>query len=299
MKTFKRALQNNAFIVTADLSVDRRTGAEQILSQARLLSPSVDALQVPDSHDGRLQVSAAAVAGLLIQNGMDAVPHLTGRDRNRIALENDLLGLGVLGATSVLLTRGEELPKDYRPPTRHVLELSGEDLVTVARQLGEDESVPGAPEFLVGTAATVFNPKAEWKPRSLSLRVNAGAGFIQTQICFNMKALRRYMTHLVDARITWRCAIIASVAVLPDATSGRLLKEHLQGAVIPEKIIRRMEQAQVPEQEGIRVCVETIQKLREIPGISGINLMTPGDPATLIEVIRLAGLEPQSREALA
>jgi methylenetetrahydrofolate reductase (NADPH) len=227
---------------------------------------------------------------LLLGEGVDPVVHVTGRDRNRIALENDLLGLAVLGTTSILVTRGEELSTAYRPPTKQVFELSGEDLVTTARLMGEDESIPGAPGFLIGTAATVFNPKEAWQPRSLQARVDAGAGFIQTQMCFNMKALRRYLARLVEGRLTWRCAVMAGVAVLPDAASARLLKEGLSGAMVPEQVVRRLEQARDPQLEGIKLCAETLQEMREIPGVSGANLMTPGEPATLVEALRMAGL---------
>jgi len=287
---FKDAIRTRQFVLSADLALDRATDADRITSQAKLLGPVFDAVQVPDSHDGRMQMSTAAAAVLLMREGVDPVVHVTGRDRNRIALENDLLGLGVLGVSSILVTRGEQLPDAYKPPTRQVFELSGEDLVTTARQLSEDESIAVPPAFFIGTAATVFNPKNTWQPRSLTLRVDAGAGFIQTQLCFNMKAMRRYAARLVDARLTWRCAIIASVAVLPTAASLRLLKENLSGAVVPEKHIRRIEKARDPELEGIKLCAETLQKLQEIPGISGANLMTPGDPATLIEAVRMAGL---------
>jgi len=277
-------------VLSADLALDRATDAARVKSQASILGPIFDAVQVPDSHDGRMQMSTSAAAALLLGAGVDPVVHVTGRDRNRIALENDLLGLGVLGVSSILVTRGEQLPDAYKPPTRQVFELSGEDLVTTARQLSEDESITVPPEFFIGTAATVFNPKNTWQPRSLTLRVDAGARFIQTQLCFNMKAMRRYVARLVDARLTWRCAIIASVAVLPTAASLRLMKENLSGAVVPEKHIRRIEKARDPELEGIRLCAETLQKLQEIPGVSGANLMTPGDPATLVEAVRMAGL---------
>jgi methylenetetrahydrofolate reductase (NADPH) len=287
---FRDAIRTQKFTLSADLALGRATDAAQVIAQAKTLGPVVDAIQVPDSHDGRIQMSGQAAAALLLSQGVDPVVHVTGRDRNRIALENDLLGLAILGVTSVLLTRGEELPANYKPPTKQVFELSGEDLVITARQLGEDESIPGAAGFLIGTAATVFNPQKTWQPRSLLLRVDAGAGFIQTQICFNMKALRRYLARLVDARLTWRCAIMAGVAVLPDAAAARLLKDNLSGAVVPEKVIRRLEQARDPELEGIRICAETLQKMQEIPGLSGANLMTPGDPATLLEAIRMAGL---------
>lgn len=290
MTPFKDAIRTQKFILSADLALGRGSDAAHVTAQARILAPVFDAIQVPDSHDGRVQMSSQAAAALLLGQGIDPVVHLTGRDRNRIALENDLLGLGVLGISSILLTRGEELPATYKPPTKQVFELSGEDLVTTARQLGEDESIPGVPGFLIGTAATVFNPKAGWTPRSLSARVDAGAGFIQTQICFNMKALRRYLERLVDARLTWRCAVIAGVAVLPTVAAARLLRDNLSGTMLPEKMMRRLEKAADPELEGIRLCAETLQKMQEIPGISGANLMTPGDPALLVEAVRMAGL---------
>jgi methylenetetrahydrofolate reductase (NADPH) len=290
LNRFREAIHKQPFVVTADLALDRGSDANAIRQQVRLLGPLVDALQVPDAHDGRLQMSVLAAASILLSEGVDPLVHLTGRDRNRIALENDLLGLGALGVTSLLLTRGEELPSGYKPPTRQVLELSGEDLVTTAVLLGEDESIPAAPEFCIGTAATVFAPKKAWTPKSLLTRVDAGVAFVQTHICFNMKALRRYMTHLVDSRLTWRCAVIASLAVLPDAASARLMRHHLHGTVMPEKVVQRIAQAADPEQEGVRLAVEKIQRLREIPGVSGVNLMTPGPPELLVEAIQAAGL---------
>jgi 5,10-methylenetetrahydrofolate reductase len=291
LKPFRDTIRTQKFVITADLALGRATDAAQVKEQARVLGPVMDAIQVPDSHDGRLQMSAQAAAVLLLGQGVDPIVHVTGRDRNRIALENDLLGLAVLGVTTVVLTRGEELPASYRPTTKHVLELSGEDIVTTARQLGEDESVPGAPGFLIGTAATVFSPGKEWRPRSLLLRVDAGAGLIQTQMCFNLKILRRYMARLVEARLPWRCAILGGLAVVPTAAYARLLKEHLSGSVVPEKMIRRLEQAKDAELEGVKLCAEKLQEMQEIPGISGVNLMTPGDPATLLEALHLAGLK--------
>ena len=290
MKTFREALRSRPFTVTADLALDRGTDAEAVRGQARMLGPLVDAMQVPDAHDGRVQMSGQAAAAILLSEGVDPVVQLTGRDRNRIALENDLLGLGVLGVDSVLLTRGEELPSTYKPPTRQVLELSGEDLVNMARLMAEDESIPGAPGFCVGTAATVFAPKKAWQPTSLAARADAGAAFIQTQVCYNMKVLRRYMDHLVEARLPWRCAIIVGLAVLPDAAAAGLLRKSLHGTVMPEKVERRIAQSTEPEREGIRICVEKIQQLREIPGVSGVSLTSPGRPELIVETLRASGL---------
>jgi methylenetetrahydrofolate reductase (NADPH) len=291
LKRFSEAIKHRPFTVTADLALDRASDVTAIRRQARLLGPLVDAIQVPDAHDGRLQMSGLAAASILLDQGVDPVVHLTGRDRNRIALENDLLGLGVIGVTSVLLTRGEQLSSAYKPVTRHVMELSGEDLVATARQLGEDESIPAAPEFCIGTAATVFAPQAAWTPKSLLARVDAGVAFIQTQVCFNMKALRRYMTRLVESRLTWRCAIIVSLAVLPDVASARVMRQFLHGSAMPQRVVERIAQAADPQLEGICLAVEKIQRLRDIPGVSGVNLMTPGSPELIVEVIRRAGLD--------
>jgi methylenetetrahydrofolate reductase (NADPH) len=290
LKRFQDAIRNRPFTVTADLALDRRTDAAGIRHQLRLLGPLVDAVQVPDAHDGRLQMSGLAAASILLAEGVDPLVHVTGRDRNRIALENDLLGLGAIGVTSVLLTRGEELPSSYKPPTRQVLELSGADLVTTAVQLGADESIPAAPEFCIGTAAIVFAPKSGWTPRSLLARVDAGVAFVQTQVCFNMKSLRRYMTHMVESRLTWRCAVIVSLAVLPDAATARAMRQNLHGTVMPEKVVQRIARANDPQQEGVQLAVEKIERLRTIPGVSGVNLMTPGPAELLVEVIQAAGL---------
>jgi len=294
LKRFRDAIARQSFVVTADLALTRATTAEQLRQQARLLQPYVAALQVPDAHDGRLQMSASAAASVLLAAGMDPLVHLTGRDRNRIALENDLLGLAVLGVSSVLLTRGEELPSTYRPATRQVLEVSGETLVTMARLMGEDESIPAAGEFFIGAAATVFVPKKDWFPKSLLLRLDAGAHFIQTQICFNMKSMRRYMQHLVGANVPRRCAVMASLAVLPSAAAARELKHSLQAAVMSDKLVQRISQAADPELEGVTICAEKIQQLREIPGVSGVNLMSAGDPALIIAALDAAGIVSDS-----
>lgn len=290
MNRFRNALTRQSFVVTADLALGRESTAAQLRQQVKLLKSHVAALQVPDAHDGRLQMSASAAATVLLAEGMDPLVHLTGRDRNRIALENDLLGLAVLGVDGVLLTRGEELPTTYKPATRQVLEVSGEALVTMARLMAEDESVPAARGFFIGTPATVFVPKKDWQPKSLLARLDAGADFIQTQICFNMKSMRRYMQHLVNANIPRRCAVMASLAVLPSAAAARELKFALQGSVMSEKLVRRISQAADPELEGVSICAEKIQQLREIPGVSGVNLMSAGDPALMIAALEAAGI---------
>jgi methylenetetrahydrofolate reductase (NADPH) len=194
-----------------------------------------------------------------------------------------------MGVTSVLLYRGDELPENHRPKVRQVFEMGGRDLIEAARLMADDPTTVAAPDFCIGTVATVFNPKSAWQPDSLLAKVKAGARFIQTQLCFDATVLRRYMTHLVEAQLTWKTAIIVSVATLPNAMTARWLRENLRGSLVPKKVVRRLEQARDPEQEGVVICAEILAELREIPGVSGAHLMTPGDQATIPETIRAAG----------
>ena len=290
MKTFREAIQNRDFVLTAQLNLARESDSTAVLEQAAILGREVDALQVPDNPDARVQMTPLAVSSILLRNGIDPIAHLGCRDRNRLALESELLSLGATGVTSLFLLRGDDLPAGHRPKVEQVFEIGGRKLIEAARALADDPSVPAVPDFCIGTPAMVFNPKAQWQPSSLLAKVEAGARFIQTQLCFDTAALRRYMTHLVEAQLTWRCAIIVSVATLPSAVSARWLRKNLRGSMVPMKVVRRLEQARDPEHEGVAICAELLQELVEIPGVSGANLLTPGDPETVTAAIRASGL---------
>lgn len=295
MKTFKSAIQAGTFTITGELSLNRFSGVDQVAKQARLLSPFTDAVQVAENPGGRVQMSPQAAAGIVLREGIDAIPHLSTRDRNRLALESDLLGMAALGVTSALLMRGDELPTSGRPPPRQLFDLSGRDLIALARTLAEDEAVVGVPDLNIGAVATVFNPKRTWTPQALLDKAEAGADFIQTQLCFDMNVLRRYMARLIDNQMTWRTAIVVSLAVLPTAVSANWLRENLKGSLVPPWLIQRLEKARDPEREGIEICAELLQQLQDIPGVTGAHLMTPGEPESIAAAIEASGLRAGSR----
>lgn len=290
VSTFRQAVQSGAFTLTGELNLNRFSGAEDVARQAKLLNPFVDAVQVAENPGGRVQMSSQAAAGIVLREGIDAVPHLSSRDRNRLALESDLLGMASLGVTSMLLMRGDEVPATVRPSPSQLFDLSGRDLIALARELGEDEAVAAVPDLNIGAVATVFNPKKTWTPQALLDKAGAGADFIQTQLCFDMGVLRRYMGRLIDNQMTWRTAIVVSIAVLPTAVSANWLRENLKGSLVPTPLIRRLEQARNPEREGIEICAELLQELREIPGITGAHLMTPGEVETIPAAIEASGV---------
>lgn len=290
MRTFREAVQGERFTLTAELTLTRDSTAADVRRQADLLARYVDAIQVSDIPYAWVQMSALSAAAILRGHGLDPLPVLTCRDRNRIALESDLLGLRALGVTSLILTRGDRVPKKHAVPASGVFEMTGRELIALAASVGDADSAGPAAGFFIGAAAKVFRPNEQWPAESLAARAAAGARFLQTQLCFNVNVLRQYMHALVGAKLTWRYSVIVSLAVLPSAVTAQWVKQNLGGSRIPKSVIRRLEQAADPQQEGIRICAEKMQEIAEIPGVSGINLMTTGDPSAITAAIEASGL---------
>lgn len=291
MKTFRAAAQSEDFTFSAELALKRRTTPEDIARQAQALKDRVDGVQVADNPLAWVQMSPVAASALLLQHGVDPVPILSCRDRNRIALQSDLLGLRALGVSSLLLMRGRRVPKKHALHASTVFDLSGRELIAMAAALDADVDNPGEP-FFIGTGVKAHRAKPGWRAESLQGKSEAGAQFLQTQICYNLDVLRHYMDRLVQARATWNFSVMVSLAVLPSAQTARWVKEQMPDSKIPQAVIRRLEQATDPEQEGVSICAEAIREIAEIPGISGVHLMSTGEPGHIIQAIDACGLRP-------
>lgn len=290
MKTFQEAAQGERLAITADLTLQSSSGADDVARQAQLLGPWVDGLQVTDNPWAWVQMSALAAATLVQREGLDPIAILTCRDRNRIALHSDLLGLRALGVQNVLLMRGHKIPANHSVSAKAVFDVSGRELVAMAAELGQAEEVSPKQEFFIGVGARAFRPSVGWEAESLEQRSRAGAQFLQTQLCFNLDILRQYMKCLVETRMTWKYSVMVSLTPLPSATTATWLKKNLSDSRIPKAVITRLEQASDPEREGIEICAELMQEISEIPGVSGVNLMTTGNPELLCEAVKASGL---------
>ncbi len=282
MNTFRQALKDGRFALSAELTVKRDSSADYVRRQADRLGGLVDGIQVTDNPYAWVQMSALSAAAILLDHGFDPVPILSCRDRNRLALQSDLLGLEALGVSSLILMRGHRVPQDHAVPAATVFDLTGRELIALASSL---ESQP-----LIGTGARVFRPGPRWQAESLMARAAAGAGFTQTQLCFNMDILRRYMKRFVAAGLAERFAVMVSLSPLPSATAALWVKKNMSDSRIPDALVTRLEEAGNPEREGIRICAELMQEVSQVPGVSGINLMTTGNPETIPEAIRISGL---------
>jgi methylenetetrahydrofolate reductase (NADPH) len=259
LQTFSEAVRGDCLAISAELTLERQSTADDVKRQAEMLGRYADGIQVTDNPYAWVQMSALSAAGILVRQGIDAVPVLSCRDRNRLALKSDLLGLKALGVTSLMVMRGHRVPENHAVPASTVFDLTGRELVALAASDGG---------FFIGTGARAFRPGPQWRAESLMARAVAGACFLQTQLCFNMEILRRYMGRFVNAGLTKHYSVMVSLS----------------------PVIQRLEDARNPEQEGISICADLMQQISEIPGVSGINLMTTGDSAAIPAAIRLSGL---------
>ncbi len=278
--------------MTGQLRLYQDTSRDDVIGQAKRLASAVDAVSVTDCPYGVLHMSGLAVAALLMRHGIDPLLQFSARDRNRLALKSELLGAAALGVTSLLLQRGERLPGELQPEMTQVFDTGAKKFLAAARQLGEFQSARGEPELLLGTMATVFDPAPGWQPVELNAKLDAGARFVQTQICLDLDLLRRYMRSLVAAQVTWRCHVVVSVPVLTSAESVRWLYENLRGSVVPQSVVKRFDDARDPEAFGVDYCAQTIQALQDIPGIGGVNLSTTGSAELIAAAIDRAGVRP-------
>lgn len=285
MTSFRDALRNRDFALTAELNLTATASAAGVRDQGSLLRHVIDGIQITDNPYGRVQMSSLAAASLLLQADIDAIPQMNCRDRNRTALESDLIGARALGVESLIVLRGDGNQGPDGPTP--VFDLDAKQLIAAARGFSDDEDPH---RFHIGCVATLFNPVAGWQPDELKAKTDLGAQFIQTQLCFDMGVLRRYMARLVAAKLTWRTDIVVAIAALPSASSARWLQQNLRGALVPDEVVKRMEAAQDPEYEGVKICAELLQELIEIPGISGANLMTPGEMETIPAAIQASGI---------
>ncbi len=288
--TFKNALKTRDFAVTAQINMTEAPDADALLRQGEILRPAVDAVQLIDST--QIHMSGIAAAALLIRADIDPIIHMNCRDRNRIALHKDLIGAAALGVTSVLVMRGKHIPKSENLGIRNVFDVPALELMAYIQELKQAEDASLISGFVVGANAELFDPEPDWTPKNLIRKCDAGANFVQLQICFDMDVTRNYMARIVASKLTHRASFIVALSPLPSADAARWVRDNVIGALVPEAIIERMELASDPEREGIEICAELMQELTTIPGVSGANLLALGKLEAIPAAIEASGVRP-------
>lgn len=289
-------LRRGVFVFTAETSPPDAAAAGPVLARAGCLKGLADAVNVTDAAGARAHMSALACAAVLAQNGIEPVLQFTVRDRNRMALQGDLLGAATLGIPAILCLHGDDPAKGDQPETKPVYDIDSRELMRTARRMRDEGSFPSGrvieprPALLIGAADTPVDPEPDWKPGGLEAKLAAGADFFQTQYCFDLAMLRRYLARLRDHGILERAFFIVGVGPLASARSARWMNENLFGVHIPEATVARLEAAADQRAEGRRICVELLQELSGIEGVAGAHLMAPRQEQAIAEVIAESGL---------
>jgi methylenetetrahydrofolate reductase (NADPH) len=293
-------LNSGDFVVTAEITPPVSTDPAEFLSRAMPLKGLATAVNVTDGAGAKVHLSSLAAAHFLVQNGIEPVFQMTCRDRNRLALQGDILGAESLGIRNMLMLAGDDPKAGDQPEAKPVYDLDSKGLLAMADRMRREHKLPsGTPiagklNLILGAADVPIDPPPGWEPKSLRAKAQAGADFVQTQFCMDVGVVRRYAARLIEAGI--RLPILIGVAPIPSARSARWMREKLFGTLIPDSIVARLEKAADPRREGRRICVEVMQQLAETPGVAGVHVMAPMNFAEIPLAIEESGVTLRKRK---
>lgn len=291
MTSLQEKLAAGRFVLTAEVTPPVSFDRNELLAKALPLKGLADAVNITDGAGARPHLGALASAVMLNDNGIEPILQITCRDRNRIALQSELMSAAAWGIENLLMLRGDDPSAGDQPEAKAVFDLDARQLMETARRLRDTGELPtgrkvsGKASFFIGSADNPIDPPAGWEPKGLAAKHAAGAQFVQTQFCMDADVLHRYMARLNEHGLAGKLSFIIGVAPLRWAKSARWMKEKLYGTIIPDAIVDRMERASDPATEGRRICVEVIKDLAGVPGVAGCHIMAPNNDAAVADVL--------------
>jgi len=293
-------LRSGEFVVTAEITPPVSTDPAEFVSRALPLKGLATAVNVTDGAGAKVHLSSLACAHFLVQNGIEPIVQMTCRDRNRLALQGDLLGAAALGIRNVLILAGDDPKAGDQPDAKAVFDVDSRSLLAMAHRMRSEQRLPsgtgiqGGFKMLLGAADMPIDPPPGWEPKGLRAKADAGADFVQTQFCMDTGVARRYAARLREAGI--RLPMLVGVSPIPSARSARWMREKLFGTLITDEQVERLEKARDPKAEGRKICIEVLQELAEMPGVAGAHVMAPQNFAEIPAVIADSGVTRRKRK---
>lgn len=297
----ERVLEKGFFAVTTECGPPKGADAEVITRKAGYVKGYVDAVNVTDCQTSIVRMSSIASCAIITQLGLEATMQMTTRDRNRIAIQSDIFGAYALGIKNILCISGDHQRFGTHPQAKNVYDIDSVQLIYTVKMmrdegkvLGGDE-IEGIPKMFIGAAENPFADPFEFRVVRLAKKVAAGADFIQTQCIYNVPKFAQWMEMVRDRGLHEKTHILAGVTPLKSVGMARYMKENVAGMDIPDELIARLRGAPKGKQgeEGINICVETIEQLKQIEGVHGIHLMAIEWEEMVPEIVKRAGLYPR------
>ena len=276
-RTLRAAIDNGRFIVTGELGPPLGASPDLVRKKAEHFR-CVDAVNVTDNQTGIVRQSSIAAAKLLLDEGLDPIVQMTCRDRNRIALQSDILGASALGVSNFLLLTGDHMVMGNQPEARAVFDLDSIQLISMARGMTEGRFLNGdeikrPPTALLAGAANPFAEPMGLRLIRIAKKAEAGADFIQTQAVFDLERFRRWMAGVRDLGLHTRMKILAGILPTRSVRALEYMRDEVAGMMIPDGTVARLRDAENPVEDGVRLACELIREVREVEGVAGVHLM--------------------------
>lgn len=300
----ERVLRAGLFAVTAELNPPDSADPQEVYDAAVVLSEVCDAINATDASGANCHMSSVSICALLTRAGYAPVLQVSCRDRNRIAIQGDVLGAAAMGVCNVLCLTGDDVTAGDQPQAKRVFDFDSIQLLRTIKIMrdqgvflsGRKLKVP--PRLFLGAAENPFAPPFDWRPLRLGKKVEAGADFIQTQYCFDVPRLREFMARVVDLGLHEKVFILVGVGPLRSEKTAEFMRTKIPGVHIPDEVVERLRKTPKEKKaaEGKQICVEIIQQVREMDGVSGIHVMAYRQEELVAEIIEEAGLLPRPRK---
>jgi len=295
----EKVLESGKFAVTAEAGPPKGTSMASVQKKGELLRNCCDAVNVTDNQTAIVRMSSLAGCLILKQQGVDPVMQMVVRDRNRLAIQSDLLGAAALGIGNVLCLSGDHQKFGNHPGARGVFDIDSIQLIQTMKTMRDEkkflsgEDISGEMPLFIGAAANPFADPFEFRVSRLAKKVKAGADFIQTQAVYDVARFRRWMEAATERGLDKQTHILAGVIPIKSAGMARYMRDYVPGVIVPDEIVTRMEQAKDAREEGVKIILEVIEQLKEIPGVHGIHIMAVSWEDIVPEMVRQAGLMPR------
>ena len=295
----EKILESGRFAVTAEAGPPKGTSAAVVQKKGEILRNCCDAVNVTDNQTAIVRMSSLAGCVLLKQVGVEPVMQMVVRDRNRLALQSDILGAVAMGIGNFLCLSGDHQKFGNHPTAKGVFDIDSIQLIQMLKKMRDEkkflcgEEISGEVPMFIGAAANPFADPFEFRVKRLAKKVKAGADFIQTQAVYDVPKFARFMKMVCELGLDKQVHILAGVIPIRSVGMARYMRDYVSGVSVPDGIITRLEKAEKAKDEGVKIILEIIEQLKEIPGVHGIHIMAVGWEDIVPEIVGQAGLMPR------
>ena len=304
MKTeskLEKVLTSGALAVTSEVGPPRGAIPEKVRQKATLIKDHVDAINVTDNQTAMVRMSSWAAGVIIKQMGLDPILQMVVRDRNRLAMQSDIIGAYSMGINTMMCLSGDHVKFGDHPMANGVFDLDSIQLVQTVKKMRDEGKFQGGadikspPKMFIGAAANPFADPFELRVMRLAKKMKAGADFIQTQCIFNLDKFEKYMEMVCDRGLDEQIHILAGITPMKSAGMARYMKNKVPGMDVPDEVIKRMEAVPKEEQpeEGIKIAIESIERLKEVKGVHGFHIMAIEWEEKVPQIVEKAGLFPR------